>query len=1042
MPTDVLTELGLAPEETLCLSARLRDRLVRFLLRWRHYVPLDACLNELLAQRPLLSLLDARAQMLHEQGLPNEAWETICLRHERSASVSSRTLAGRIQLSHGDVQGALSTAKALLAESPQSLYAQCFLGEVHLAAGDTQAALAAYRQANDLFPSSRAGLLGMMDLYQARGDWLSASAYAVRLQETATEESPLSVRHLRRLRDYFQASKEWNRLADIDTQLAARHSSELSSLQEELARELGRRPQASARPSMGPAPALTAQSPSTHAELADSFEAVPVSPQELEILQQAAQRIFGFSNLWPGQAEIMACALRGEDVLAVLPTGGGKSLCYQLPALLAASGTTLVISPLIALMKDQLDKLPDPAGPLATTINSTLSGDELRRRLRGVRAGQYRLVYAAPERLRQPSFLHGLRRAGVNRLVIDEVHCVSMWGHDFRPDYLYIAEARQALGDPPLLAMTATAAPRVREDILQRLGKMRIIAGEVLRSNLRLEAFRARNRDEKLRHLLAFCRHEPGAGIVYAGTRARCESLAELLRCQGISAIHYHAGIDDRAAVQDQFMAGQARIVVATIAFGMGIDKPDIRFIVHFAPPSSLDAYYQEAGRAGRDGHPARCMLMYALSDRATLTRRARRDALSEDLLQKTCAAVKRNLHGALLGRVAIDDLRRDLQAEETPVRVALSMLQQVGLLRRWADMPRTVTLRLRRVAPPDAPDLAQFCSAARLQPGQSVIRDLLKVAAEAGLDARHLEQRILSWAAAGFLDYRSSARDPLLEVLPGPQDAKRRVRLLLEQYENIQRQRVAEVVAYATTRRCRHGHISAYLGGRVIASCQSCDSCRPAKAQPPPVELPDVCTQLQAILQAAAHGWGQGNLVIILRGLPNAPPAARGGPGFAALAFRSETAIQHMIAGLVEAGFLETRQLPHGGMMLQLSQQGQRALADPVALQSLAARLEQQARKQTTGRSTKGSAPVPVDVAAISEDDPLYKRLCAWRLQKARDLGLPPFMVAHNSLLRNIAAARPRTESQLLAIKGMGPRKLEQHGAELLQLVREQPRE
>jgi ATP-dependent DNA helicase RecQ len=148
------------------------------------------------------------------------------------------------------------------------------------------------------------------------------------------------------------------------------------------------------------------------------------------------------------------------------------------------------------------------------------------------------------------------------------------------------------------------------------------------------------------------------------------------------------------------------------------------------------------------------------------------------------------------------------------------------------------------------------------------------------------------------------------------------------------------------------------------------------------------------------------------------------------------------MIAGLVEAGFLETRQLPHGGMMLQLSQQGQRALADPVALQSLAARLEQQARKQTTGRSTKGSAPVPVDVAAISEDDPLYKRLCAWRLQKARDLGLPPFMVAHNSLLRNIAAARPRTESQLLAIKGMGPRKLEQHGAELLQLVREQPRE
>jgi ATP-dependent DNA helicase RecQ len=617
-----------------------------------------------------------------------------------------------------------------------------------------------------------------------------------------------------------------------------------------------------------------------------------------------------------------------------------------------------------------------------------------------------------------------------------------MWGHDFRPDYLYIAEARRALGDPPLLAMTATAAPRVREDILQRLGKMRIIAGEVLRPNLRLEVFRAQNRDQKLRYLLGFCRHEPGPGIVYAGTRARCESLAELLRCQGISAIHYHAGIDDRAAVQDEFMAGQARIVVATIAFGMGIDKSDIRFIVHFAPPASLEAYYQEAGRAGRDGLPARCLLMYAPSDRATLTSRSRRDALSEDSLEKTYAAVARNLRGASLGRVAIDDLRRDLQTEETPVVVAISMLQQVGLLRRWADMPRTATLRLRRAASPDTPDLAEFCSAARLQPGQPVIRDLLKVAAEAGLDARHLERHVLSWAAAGFLDYRSSARDPLLEVLPRPQDARKRVRMLLEQYETIQRQRVAEVVSYAITRRCRHGHISAYLGGRAIARCQSCDNCLPPRTEAAPVGLPDTCTQLQTILQAAADGWGQWNLIYILRGLPKAPPAARGRPGFAALAFRSETAIKHMIAGLVEAGFLKTRQLPHGGVMLQLTPRGQRALTDPAILQPVVPRFQEHARQETGRKSEKRAAPVPVDAAAVSEDDPLYKRLRAWRLQKARDKGVSPFIVAHNSVLRNIAAARPRTESELLAVKGLGPRKLEQYGAELLQLVRAETRD
>jgi ATP-dependent DNA helicase RecQ len=346
------------------------------------------------------------------------------------------------------------------------------------------------------------------------------------------------------------------------------------------------------------------------AEALDSFESVPVSAHEQRELTDAAQRLFGYPGLLPGQAQIMTCTLRGEDVLAVLPTGGGKSLCYQLPAFIAPSGTTLVISPLIALMKDQVDKLPSEVRGLATSINSSLQGDELTRRLEGVKTGRYRLVYAAPERLRQPSFLHALRRAGLNRLVIDEVHCVSMWGHDFRPDYLYIAEARKALGNPALLSMTATAAPRVREDILQRLGRMRVIAGDVMRANLRLEVLQAHSMDEKLRFLLSFCRDETGAGIVYASSRVRCEELAELLRSQGVSAIHYHAGMENRAEAQDEFMSGRARVVVATVAFGMGIDKPDIRFILHYEPPASLEAYYQEAGRAGRDGLPARCLLM------------------------------------------------------------------------------------------------------------------------------------------------------------------------------------------------------------------------------------------------------------------------------------------------------------------------------------------------------------------------------------------------------------------------------------------------
>jgi ATP-dependent DNA helicase RecQ len=577
------------------------------------------------------------------------------------------------------------------------------------------------------------------------------------------------------------------------------------------------------------------------------------------------------------------------------------------------SGTTLVISPLIALMKDQLDKLPVEATRLATTINSSLEGQELRRRLNRVRAGHYRLVYAAPERLRQAPFVHALRQAGLNRLVIDEVHCVSMWGHDFRPDYLYIDEARRLLGDPPLLAFTATAPPRVQLDILQRLSDMRVLAGDVMRSNLRLEVFRARSYDDKLQYLLGFCRNEPGAGIIYARTRKRCETLAELLRSQGVSAIHYHAGIDNRAAAQDEFMSNGARVVVATIAFGMGIDKPDIRFILHVGPPASLE---------------------YSPSDRALLSRHARQDALSNDFLEGVYRAVKVRLGSMSLGRIAVDDLRRDLQVEETPVRVGISILEQAGMLRRWQDIPRTVTLRLKAAVPSEQPELAAFCGVARLQPGQSLDRDLVAIAQQADMDLRHLECQVLGWAEAGWLECRFSGRDPLLELLSPTADTRQRLDSLLDQYDKVQGQRVAEIVGYATTRRCRHGHISAYLGGRTIARCTACDNC--------------------------------------LGSSPTTSAAK------------------------------ETRR--RGGH---------------------------------PGRGEE-RAMAPRDVSIVRDDDPLFRRLRAWRLDKAREERVPAFRVAHNSVLRSIAAGRPRTERELRAIRGIGPRKLEKYGAELLSLVRE----
>ncbi len=1045
MPPDMLLELGLVPQQVACLSGRLRSRLVGFLLRWQHHSALTACLDELLAAYPtLVSLLDARARTFLEQGRLDAALNTMHERHRLRISISSQALLARIHLARQEVQTALDIAQTLVSEAADKMTGWSLLGDVELAAGDHEGAHAAYLRLQEIRPDSRTYLLGMMAVHRARGDWVAASAYGVRLQQAATAEAPLSVTCLRELRDYFQASQELHRVADIETELAGRYATELADLRKALTLEFRPEhpPPSQAGSQAQPEPAGVAQLPPVPSQPLNSFAEVSVSPQERERLEEAAQRIFGFERLWPGQAEIMACAMRGEAVLAVLPTGGGKSLCYQLPALLEDSGTTLVISPLIALMKDQLDKLPVQASRLATTINSSLEGQELRRRLNWVRTGHPRLVYAAPERLRQAPFVHALRQAGLNRLVIDEVHCVSMWGHDFRPDYLYIDEARHLLGDPPLLAFTATAPPRVRLDILQRLGDMRIVAGDVMRSNLRLEVFPARSYDDKLQYLLSFCRNEPGAGIIYARTRKRCETLAELLRSQGVSAIHYHAGIDDRAAAQDEFMSSRARVVVATIAFGMGIDKPDIRFILHLAPPASLEQYYQEAGRAGRDGRPARCVLLYSPSDRAMLTRHARQDALSNDFLEEVYRAVQQRLGSVSVGRIALDDLRRDLQAEETPVRVGISFLEQAGMLRRWQDIPRTVTLRLKQAASSERRELAAFCRTARLQPGQFLVRDLVAIAQQADMDLRHLEHQVLGWAEAGWLECRFSGRDPLVELLSPTGHARQRLDSLLDQYDKVQGQRVAEIVGYATTRRCRHGHISAYLGGRAIARCTACDNCLgPAPTSFASV-LPDEQKQFGTILRclAASHGWGQRNLTYILRGSPEAPGPARSLPGFGELAFRSQTAIGHMLERLVKAKLLCRRELPHGGVMIELTPAGRHALNDPSALRAMA----EPAAKATgrrgghPGRGEEPGTPPP-DVSMVPDDDPLFQRLRAWRQDKARDEGVPAFMVAHNTVLRSIAAVRPRTEREMLAIRGIGPRKLEKYGAELLSLVREE---
>jgi len=391
-------------------------------------------------------------------------------------------------------------------------------------------------------------------------------------------------------------------------------------------------------------------------------------------------------------------AVDGRDTLALMPTGSGKSLTYQLAAMLRAE-PTLVLSPLIALMKDQVDKLPATIAGTATFINSSLSGAESAARLENVAAGKKRLVYAAPERLRQAGFVRTLRAIGIGLVVVDEVHCVSMWGHDFRPDYLFIRRGLAELRDPTLLGMTATATPETAEEISESLGRRsEIVRTTVVRPNLRYDVEKVANAEDRLRILLERLRGlHGGAAIVYARSRRSTEELSRVLRGHGFRAEHYHAGLepDERTRVQDDFVAGRTQAVVATTAFGMGIDKPDVRLVCLVNYPDSLEGYVQMVGRAGRDGAPSETLLLASPSDAVAL----RRFALSDVPAASELRAVYRALRDA---GGSVDPNELAAVVPDRDPRVLVGMLDQAGLVQRGFDEGRRMQVALRS-APGDA---------------------------------------------------------------------------------------------------------------------------------------------------------------------------------------------------------------------------------------------------------------------------------------------------------------------------------------------------
>jgi ATP-dependent DNA helicase RecQ len=588
---------------------------------------------------------------------------------------------------------------------------------------------------------------------------------------------------------------------------------------------------------------------------------------------------FGLDGFRPGQRNVIEAIISGRDTLCIMPTGGGKSLCFQLPTI-AREGVTIVISPLIALMKDQVDSLHRIDIP-ATFINSTLSSDQQQSRIAGMIDGQYKLVYIAPERLRSSSFMRAVQRTKVQLLAVDEAHCISQWGHDFRPDYARLGRFRERLGNPQTVALTATATSFVQDDIAKilKLDKPAKFVTGFARSNLALAVQSPKSNTEKDQKLLQFLKSKPGCGIIYASTRKNCEQLIELLDDDLARSIaFYHAGltVDARRTVQEKFMSGEIEIIVATNAFGMGIDKPDLRFVVHYNLPGSIEAYYQEAGRAGRDGEPSNCLMLYSYQDKFIQEFFIENAYPSQDTVREVyaylCSIPKDPIEMTL--QEVKDDL--GLQIGTTGIATCENLLEKAGAIERLDSRQNSAGIRIDS----DLSTLVDFLPKdARSQ--RHVMRGIEKVVGELrnervmfqpswladqlGMKWDAVNRAIKQLVKLPMIDYVPPFRGRAIHVL----DRKKRFSELeidfgeLAKRQKAEHEKLDSVIRLATTRRCRQLEILEYFGDPDRKRCGNCDNCGSMKPQGKVSEKSfgdaDACLYAaQVVLSGAARTHGR----------------------------------------------------------------------------------------------------------------------------------------------------------------------------------------
>lgn len=804
-------------------------------------------------------------------------------------------------------------------------------------------------------------------------------------------------------------------------------------------------------------------------------------------LESTLHERFGLEQFRPGQREVIEQVLQKRDVLCVMPTGGGKSLCYQLPALLLP-GLTLVVSPLIALMKDQVDALQE-RGVRATLINSTLDPAEQRARLLEIEAGRYELVYVAPERFRSPRFVEMMAKVRPALLAVDEAHCISEWGHDFRPDYARIGQARRKLGFPPCIALTATATDVVRRDIADQLDLQdpaQFVTG-FDRPNLGYAVVEARRETDKLTALAETLDQHPGSAIIYASSRARCESVAQFLERElRRETVIYHAGLtrDDRAAAQDRFMRGDADVVVATNAFGMGVDKADIRSVIHYNMPGTLEAYYQEAGRAGRDGLTAHCLLLYAPGDRF----------LQELFIENEYppAAIVYQIYNYLRA-LDVDPIEKTqleikeatgIDLNEQAVGTVLKILEGAGAIERF--LPRENMAIVRINVEPDEPSLVEKLHAqAHIQRvvltgleglvnrrfGEPVYFHPDDFASALGIDRPALNRAVKALVADLPIDYVPPFRGNAIRVI----DRKKPPTALgidfpaLEKRKRREYDKLDRMIRYAQTRQCRRSYLLGYFGDASAdrIHCGHCDNCGPSGGAPAgvtarPIETPVGREVILKVLSGVARARGRFGKVTVAQMLNGSGAEKMDRSGlkrlstFGILVSFKQQELAQVLDALIEVGFvasLERDRFPvvnltetgwewvraQGATELALS------LPDPLYAKVCNGGLERIAPKVSKaepGRSEVLAEPEAREVLASmlgpaeGGNGELSERLRSLRTDWAREAKVPPYCVFPNTVLDELVRARPRTPQALAAIKGLGPAKVERYGRALLEAI------